>query len=204
MNKMRQEEKRRSREEAAAAAAEKMREDRLRERELRMAQREEVLFRKLEEENREKERAEEEREQRARRRLEGGSHHRQDSEEGKAAGDFTGSAVGIDNSSKPSGRNGQKNGNANGEEIKESWELACEICKVSGWNLVCISYRYFSFACTDIAQDDDSDVVACEDCGRWQHTACHDLKDAAKGRRSRNWDQVEFKVSISTYKGSDV
>jgi hypothetical protein len=44
-------------------------------------------------------------------------------------------------------------------------------------------------------KDDDQDVVSCDDCGKWQHTDCHDKLDAAEGRPRRNWDKVDFKVS---------
>ena len=47
----------------------------------------------------------------------------------------------------------------------------------------------------DAHQDDDEDTVACEDCGRWQHTGCHDLQDMREGKRKRKWDQVDFRVS---------
>lgn len=43
-------------------------------------------------------------------------------------------------------------------------------------------------------QDDETDVVACEDCGRWQHVACHDRRDYSEGKPRRNWDVVDFKV----------
>jgi len=49
----------------------------------------------------------------------------------------------------------------------------------------------------DSSQDHDADVVCCDDCGRWQHVECHDRQDAVEGRRKRNWDKVDFKVSES-------
>ncbi|WVW80486.1 hypothetical protein I302_102469 [Kwoniella bestiolae CBS 10118] len=58
----------------------------------------------------------------------------------------------------------------------ERWELNCEVCKKVGWNI-----------------DEDLDLVCCDDCGRWQHTECHDRLDAREGRPGRNWDQVDFK-----------
>ncbi|WVQ65253.1 uncharacterized protein L199_003426 [Kwoniella botswanensis] len=58
----------------------------------------------------------------------------------------------------------------------ERWELNCEVCKKVGWNI-----------------DEDLDLVCCDDCGRWQHTECHDRLDRREGRPKRNWDQVDFK-----------
>jgi alpha-L-arabinofuranosidase len=43
-------------------------------------------------------------------------------------------------------------------------------------------------------QDEDLDLVCCDDCGRWQHTECHDRMDRAQRRPPRNWSKVDFKV----------
>lgn len=62
-------------------------------------------------------------------------------------------------------------------EGQGSWELKCEVCKLHGWNL-----------------NDESDVVCCDDCGRWQHMPCHDRQDKSAGRKPRDWDSVDFRV----------
>lgn len=62
-------------------------------------------------------------------------------------------------------------------ESQGSWELKCEVCKLHGWNL-----------------NDETDVVCCDDCGRWQHVPCHDRQDKAAGRQPRDWDSVDFRV----------
>ncbi|EKC99227.1 hypothetical protein A1Q2_06427 [Trichosporon asahii var. asahii CBS 8904] len=61
-------------------------------------------------------------------------------------------------------------------ESQGSWELKCEVCKLHGWNL-----------------SDETDVVCCDDCGRWQHMPCHDRQDRAAGRKPRDWDSVDFR-----------
>ncbi|WWC68318.1 uncharacterized protein I206_102243 [Kwoniella pini CBS 10737] len=61
-------------------------------------------------------------------------------------------------------------------DTPERWELNCEVCKKIGWNI-----------------DEDLDLVCCDDCGRWQHTECHDRQDMREGRGKKNWDQVDFK-----------
>lgn len=58
---------------------------------------------------------------------------------------------------------------------RESWELACEICGKKGWNI-----------------DDGKVITACERCGKWQHTECHDKADDQAGRPRRDWSKVEF------------
>lgn len=62
-------------------------------------------------------------------------------------------------------------------ESQGSWELKCEVCKLHGWNL-----------------NDETDVVSCDDCGRWQHMSCHDRQDRTAGRSPRDWDSVDFRV----------
>ncbi|KAG8880976.1 hypothetical protein FRB97_000300 [Tulasnella sp. 331] len=57
----------------------------------------------------------------------------------------------------------------------DAWELACEVCHKKGWNV-----------------DDGKVITACESCGKWQHTECHDQADERIGRQKRNWDAVEF------------
>ncbi|KAG9016640.1 hypothetical protein FRB90_002707 [Tulasnella sp. 427] len=58
---------------------------------------------------------------------------------------------------------------------RESWELACEICGKKGWNI-----------------DDGKVITACEKCGKWQHTECHDKADEQAGVPRRDWKNVEF------------
>ncbi|WVF70980.1 hypothetical protein IAT40_005776 [Kwoniella sp. CBS 6097] len=161
MEKIRAEELRKAAEEAEHLAREKAREERLREREERAAAREEALLKKAEEEAREREKKERRREKRKRRRE--GEEVSDDSED-----EVVNAPV----------ANGDKRGTtANGTDTpQEKWELACEVCKKSGWNL-----------------DDDQDVVCCDDCGRWQHVECHDELDIREGRGRRNWDAVDFK-----------
>ncbi|KAG8904086.1 hypothetical protein FRB99_002286 [Tulasnella sp. 403] len=62
---------------------------------------------------------------------------------------------------------------------RESWELACEICHKKGWNI-----------------DDGRELMACEKCGKWQHTECHDLEDDRMGRPRRDWNTVEFVCKV--------
>ncbi|WVQ96981.1 hypothetical protein IAU59_004090 [Kwoniella sp. CBS 9459] len=161
MEKIRAEELRKAAEEAEHLAREKAREERLREREERAAAREEALLRKAEEEAREREKKERRREKRKRRRE--GEEVSDDSED-----EMVNAPV----------ANGSKRATpANGIATpQERWELACEVCKKTGWNL-----------------DDDQDVVCCDDCGRWQHVECHDALDIREGRGRRNWDAVDFK-----------
>ena len=40
-------------------------------------------------------------------------------------------------------------------------------------------------------------MVCCDECGRWQHTECHDRADASQGRPKRKWEDVDFQVSSS-------
>lgn len=75
----------------------------------------------------------------------------------------------------------------------ERWELACEVCQKNGWNIVSRIRNMSRIAVDD--QDGDDDLVCCDDCGRWQHTECHDRQDAQQGRPKRNWDKVDFQVS---------
>ncbi|EIW72895.1 hypothetical protein TREMEDRAFT_59057 [Tremella mesenterica DSM 1558] len=155
MERVRMEELRAAKEEAEAIARERAREERLREREERALAREEAALAKVIAEQKAKERAEREREERLRRR-EGGSEF-----DGDRKGNGTTTPVTSAGVVKGQG---------------ERWELNCEICRKTGWNL-----------------DDETDVVCCDTCNRWQHVECHDRQDKAEGRPPRNWAQVDFK-----------
>jgi len=148
MERTRYEETRHEREAAEHARREQERDSRLREREERALAREEAIMAKAKEESEKAEQAEKDRQHRAKRREEG----------------FT-----VVTPTPGEGGNGSQ---------ADRWELNCEVCKKTGWNV-----------------DDDEDVVACEDCGRWQHMKCHDLQDMREGRRRRSWDKVDFRVS---------
>jgi hypothetical protein len=148
MERTRYEETRHEREAAEHARREQERDSRLREREERALAREEAIMAKAREESEKAEQAEKDRQHRAKRREEG----------------FT-----VVTPTPGEGGNGSQ---------ADRWELNCEVCKKTGWNV-----------------DDDQDVVACEDCGRWQHMKCHDLQDMREGRRKRSWDKVDFRVS---------
>lgn len=41
-------------------------------------------------------------------------------------------------------------------------------------------------------QDDGRNICCCENCGRWQHTDCHDRHDDLYGKPRRNWDKDDF------------
>lgn len=141
-------------------------------REARLRERENRLAAReqaIEEEARERERAERRREKRKRRR-DGEQVDWSSGDEG-----VTPAQVGSP------GRSGAPSGAASGapSEAGQSWELKCEVCKEHGWNL-----------------KDDADVVCCDDCGRWQHVKCHDRRDIAMGKGLRDWDKVDFQVSV--------
>ncbi|EIW84183.1 hypothetical protein CONPUDRAFT_163372 [Coniophora puteana RWD-64-598 SS2] len=57
----------------------------------------------------------------------------------------------------------------------EDWELDCEICQRRGMN-----------------QDDNTPLMCCGSCSRWQHIICHDRRDAHAGRPRRDWDKEDF------------
>ncbi|RSH88163.1 uncharacterized protein EHS24_000691 [Apiotrichum porosum] len=159
MEKSRQEEAKKAADAAEHAAREKAREDRLKEREERSAARQQAALAKAEAEQKEREKAERKRERRKRRRDgEQVSDSSADEAEAPAPVDPT--------PAKPEGS----------ATPKDSWELKCEVCKQSGWNLV-----------------DDTGLVSCDDCGRWQHVECHDRQDIAAGRGIRDWDKVDFR-----------
>ncbi|WWD18222.1 hypothetical protein CI109_102672 [Kwoniella shandongensis] len=170
MEKNRLEEQRKAREEAELLAREKAREERLKEREERAAAREEALAKKAEEEQRIKDKAERLREKRKRRR-EGEEVSSDEEEDNHPTGRNT-----ARGSRTATGTPGVVDGRSNGAAAGEAWELNCEVCRKTGWNL-----------------DDDQDVVCCDECGRWQHVECHDRQDESRGRPKRNWDQVDFK-----------
>ncbi|KAK4683745.1 hypothetical protein P7C73_g6483, partial [Tremellales sp. Uapishka_1] len=160
MERSRREETRKQREEVEVQKQEKSREERLREREDRMAKREEEEFKRVLEEEKAKRR----RERRARRRL------------GEQVTDSEGDEGGMFSSTPTPVLEKLKRPREKVAKEKEGWELNCEICRMTGWNL-----------------DDDADVVSCDNCGKWQHVACHDRQDASEGRPRRNWDKVDFK-----------
>lgn len=107
MERTRWEETRQEREEAEAARKEQERHDRLREREERAQAREEAIQAKAREESEKVEKAERDRQERARRREEG----------------FT---VSTPEAGGASGSGSQS----------DRWELNCEVCKKTGWNVV--------------------------------------------------------------------
>jgi biotin carboxyl carrier protein len=152
MERTRYESTRHEREEAELARRELERENRLKEREERALAREEAILQKAKDESVKAEQAEKDRQHRAKRREEG----------------FTVVT--------PTPGEGGKSGISQ----PDRWELNCEVCKKTGWNV-----------------DDDEDVVACEDCARWQHMGCHDQQDMREGRRKRNWEKVDFRVGHS-------
>lgn len=166
MEKLRQEQTQKERQEAEHIAREQAREARLREREERIASREAAILARVQAESAEKERAERKRERRKRRRDGEEVSSSSDEESGSASRPRTRPQTPAKSaaSSVKDGSNGQ------------SWELKCEVCKLHGWNL-----------------SDDSDVVCCDDCGRWQHVKCHDHQDIAAGRGIRDWDKVDFR-----------
>lgn len=108
MTAQQKEERRIAREQEEALARERAREDRLREREERAAAREEAAARKLIEEQEQAQR-EEKREEALKERAE--KKRKRDASGGvsKSAGD-----------------------------AGERWELACEVCRKTGWNIVCL------------------------------------------------------------------
>lgn len=164
MEALRQEQYKKEKEEAEHLAREQAREARLREREERIAAREAAVIARAQAEAAEKERAERKRERRKRRRD--GEEVESSSDEGE-----TPSRSRTQPQTPAKSRASSVKDDSNGQ----SWELKCEICKLHGWNL-----------------NDDSDVVCCDDCGRWQHVKCHDRQDIAAGRGIRNWDKVDF------------
>lgn len=190
MEKARREEARAEREEREAIAREKAREDRLKEREQRAQAREEAVVQRMVAEQNAKDKAERARLRRARRRLgetvdtssesegEGVRSRAVSSKRSRANGTSSAApspaplpavvAPKIALPSKAADRPGDK----------EHWEVNCEICRKTGWDI-----------------DGDDDLVCCEDCGKWQHVECHDRQDTQEGKPRRNWDKVDFKVS---------
>ena len=164
MERVRREEARVAKEESELLARERAREERLREREDRANAREQAILAKAVAEQEAKEKAERDREARARRRELGSTVNSDDEGEGGPDG----AAVAPKTTA----------GQAKEAGASDRWELNCEVCLKTGWNL-----------------DDDEDVVCCDDCGRWQHVECHNRLDAAEGRPRRNWDKVDFQVS---------
>jgi hypothetical protein len=139
MQKVRDEEAKEAAAEADRLAKEREREDRLKDREERLKQREEAIAQRAIEEIRAKEEAERAREIRAQKRLAGESaatESRSGTPEGKASKGKGKKTVPqalateeIDNNEEEEEEN---------EEDEEPWELACEICKQHGWNVVSI------------------------------------------------------------------
>ena len=111
MAKTQKEESRKEKEEAELARREIARIERLKEREERAQAREEAIQAKAREEAERLERAEHERQERARRREAGLPQER--SVSATAPGD-------------------------DGQDQAEGWELNCEVCKKTGWNLVSV------------------------------------------------------------------
>ncbi|WVQ85710.1 hypothetical protein IAT38_007876 [Cryptococcus sp. DSM 104549] len=168
MEKNRAEEQRQAAEAEEAAAREKAREDRLREREERAAAREEALAKKAEEEAKAKEKMERKREKRKRRRE--GEVVSSDSEEESGVGSVKPGSGAASGTITPSQSTASK------ATTGDRWELNCEVCLKTGWNV-----------------DGDKDMVSCDECGRWQHVECHDRLDRSQGRHKRNWEKVDFK-----------
>ncbi|KAI9634429.1 uncharacterized protein MKK02DRAFT_7781, partial [Dioszegia hungarica] len=168
MEKSRRDENSKATVEATAISQEKAREDRVKEREDRIAARELAAVQKAEEEQKAKDKADRARIRRQRRRE---GEVVETSEESEGEGSVRPSTAKRSRVSTPvvPAKKGRK-------ASDEGWELNCEVCRKSGWNI-----------------DDDQDVVSCDDCGKWQHTDCHDKLDAAEGRPRRNWDKVDFK-----------
>lgn len=171
MERVRREEARVAREEADLVARERAREDRLREREDRANAREQAIMARAVAEQEAKEKAERDRQARAVRRKLGSAVNSDDEGEGPS----------VESAVAPRTTAGQaKEAGAN-----DGWEINCEVCLKTGWNL-----------------EDDEDVVCCDDCGRWQHVECHNRLDAAEGRPRRNWDRVEFRCKDCRRKAS--
>lgn len=131
MQKVRDEEAREAAVEADKLAKEREREDRLKDREERLKQREEAIAQRAIDEIRAKEEAERAREERAQKRLNGES--------------TTGSRSGTPNGKVPMGKGKERSVETPAsdreqaeepEEDEEPWELACEVCKKHGWNVV--------------------------------------------------------------------
>lgn len=131
MDKSRREENTKERSEATVVAQERAREDRVKEREDRIAAREIAAAQKAEEEQIAKDKADRARIRRQRRR-EGETVETSEESEGEG-------------STKPPTNKGSRIGTpvavtskkANGKrKADDGWELSCEICKKSGWNLV--------------------------------------------------------------------
>ena len=109
MAKTQKEESRKQKDDAELARREKARDERLKEREERLQAREEAILAKAREETERLDRAERERQERARRREAGLPQERS----------VSATAPGGDD-----------------QEEAEGWELNCEVCKKTGWNLV--------------------------------------------------------------------
>ena len=110
MQSQRLQEKRIAKEETEAVSKEKAREERLREREERAAAREEIKVWE------EKEKDEKEKDERAESEVSGGSRKRRRGE------------------AKPATEPAAKKASSSGSQ--ERWEVACEVCKKTGWNIV--------------------------------------------------------------------
>ena len=163
MEKTQKEESRKDREEAELARREKARDERLKEREERAQAREEAILAKAREEQDRLDRAERERQERARRREEGLPHER--SVSAADPGDIS-----------------------QDQDQAEGWELNCEVCKKTGWNLVSPlsprrqshSYHRMTMRIPSRARiavaGSTRDVMTCRTCGK--------AGESENGRRS--------------------
>jgi len=70
-----------------------------------------------------------------------------------------------------------------------SWLVRSVIVKALTWFV--IHFRSILSGLTD-KKDDDSPVVSCGVCSRWQHIQCHDRADRTAGRPRRNWNTEDF------------
>lgn len=135
MDKSRSEEKAKLKAEATLVTQEKAREDRVKEREERIAAREVALAQKAEEEQRIKDKADRARIRRQRRR-EGETVDTSEESEGEGSIKPKRSRV----STPVTGQKRQKKAGGK-RKAEEGWELACEICRKTGWNLVSLFGR---------------------------------------------------------------
>lgn len=128
MQKVRDEEERLAQIQDEKLEREREREDRIKEREERIKQREEAIMQKAMDESKAREEAERARENRLQRRLLGESQPPSE----RSTTPHSSRAVSIAQKRK---RSPEPESEAPAAE-EENWELACEICKEHGWNMV--------------------------------------------------------------------